>query len=159
MKIRDLRWYIMGCIVLLISFAALSACLYLPVKGKVVNSIQVLSKENLVMNLEFTEEAINNYYNQFINGNYQSIETDFNKTGFIDKMDGNNYVIKEGKDFLHIEGDNTLYVFFYNPNPLMEIGGYIPLTKILEFVEQDVVIFSSTGAIKYNTVTDEPLQY
>ena len=157
MKIRDLRWYIMGCIVLLITFAALSMCLYLPVKGKVVNSIQELSKENLVMNLEFTEEAINNYYNQFINGNYQSIETDFNKTGFIDKMDGNNYVIKEGKDFLHIEGDNTLYVFFYNPNPLMEIGGYIPLTKILEFVEQDVVIFSSTGAIKYNTVTDEPI--
>ena len=80
MKIRDLRWYIMGCIVLLISFCALSMCLYLPIKGKIVNSIKELSKENLVMNLDFTEEAINNYYNQFINGNYQSIETEFNKT-------------------------------------------------------------------------------
>ena len=119
MKIRDLRWYIMGCLVLLISFCALSMCLYLPVKGKIVNSVKELSKENLVMNLEFTEEAINNYYNQFINGNYQSIETEFNKTGYIDKMGGNKYVIKEGKDFLNIEGDNTLYVFFYNENPLM----------------------------------------
>lgn len=157
MKIRDLRWYIMGCVVLLISFAALSMCLYLPLKGKIVNSIQELSKENLNMNLVFTEEAINNYYNQFINGNYQSIETNFNKTGYIDKMDGNKYLIKEGKDFLHIEGDNNLYVFFYNENPSMEIGGYIPLTKVLEFVEQDIAIFSSTGAIKYNTITDEPI--
>ena len=132
-------------------------CLYLPVKGKIVNSVKELSKEKLVMNLDFTEDAINNYYNQFINGNYQSIETKFNKTGYIDKMDGKNYVIKEGKDFLNIEGDNTLYVFFYNDNPLFEIGGYIPLSKVLEFVNQEVVIFSSTGAIKYNTVTEEPV--
>ena len=109
------------------------------------------------MNLEFTSEAIENYYKQFISGNYQSIETNFNKTGYIDKMDGNPYVIKEGKDFLNIEGDNTLYVFFYNEDPTKEIGGYIPLTKILDFTEQEIVIFSSTGAIKYNTVTDEPI--
>ena len=157
MKIRELRWYIMGCIILLITFTTLSMCLYLPVKGKIVTSIQELSKENLVMNLDFAEEAINNYYNQFINGNYQSIETDFNKTGYIDKMAGNKYVIKEGKDFLNIEGDNSLYVFFYNDAPNMEIGGYIPLTKVLEFTNQQVVIFSSTGAIKYNTVTQEPI--
>ena len=95
MKIRDLRWYIMACIVLLFTFVTLSMCLYLPVKGKVETSIQELAKENLVMNLNYTEEAINNYYNQFINGNYQSIETEFNKTGYIDKMGGNRYVIKE----------------------------------------------------------------
>ena len=157
MKIRDLRWYILGCIVLLISFISLSMCLYLPVKGKVVNSIKDLSKENLVMNLDFAEEAINNYYQQFINGNYQSIETDFNKTGYIDKMNGNKYLIKEGKDFLKIEGDNTLYVFFYNENHSMEVGGYIPLSMVLEYIEQDIVIFSSSGAIKYNTITDKKI--
>ena len=86
--------------------------------------------------IDFTEEAIDNYYKQFISGNYQSIETNFNKTGYIDKMNGNKYLIREGKDFLNIEGDNNLYVFFYNENTEMEVGGYIPLTKVLEFVNQ-----------------------
>ena len=155
MKLRDLRWYILASVVLLISFASLAFCLYLPVKGKVVSSMEDLSKETLVANLNFAEEAIDNYYKQFISGNYQSIETNFNKTSYIDKMGGNKYLIKEGKDFLNIEGDNNLYVFFYNDDPNMEIGGYIPLVKVLEFVEQKIIIFSETGAIKYNTASDE----
>lgn len=155
MKLRDLRWYILASVILLVSFASLAFCLYLPVKGRVVSSMEDLSKETLKANLDFTEEAIDNYYKQFISGNYQSIETNFNKTGYIDKMNGNKYLIREGKDFLNIEGDNNLYVFFYNENTEMEVGGYIPLTKVLEFVDQKVIIFSSTGAIKYNTASTE----
>ena len=45
MRIKDLRWYVLTSIVLLISFASLSLCLYLPIKGKVVASIEELSKE------------------------------------------------------------------------------------------------------------------
>ena len=55
-------------------------------------------------------------------------------------MGGNKYLIKEGKDFLNKEGDNTLYVFFYNADPNYEIGGYMPLTTILEYVEQRIVL-------------------
>ena len=155
MRLKDLRWYILTSIILLISFASLSFCLYLPIKGRVVSSMEDLSKETLKANLEFTEDAIENYYKQFITGNYQSIETNFNKTGYIDKMGGNKYLIKEGKDFLNKEGDNTLYVFFYNADPNYEIGGYMPLTTILEYVEQRIVIFSSSGAIKYNTTSTD----
>ena len=155
MKIRDLRWYILASIVLLISFSSLSFCLFLPVKGKVVDTMEYLASESLEANMKFTEEAMENYYKQFINGNYQSIETEFNKTGYIDKMDGKSIAIKEGKDLLRIEGDNSLYVFFYNADPDMEVGGYIPLKDVLSFTEQKIVIFSKTGAIKYNNITTE----
>ena len=154
MRFKDLRWYILACSILLISFIALSLCLFLPVRGKVVNTIEDLAIEQVNANINFTEEAMNNYYKQFISGNYQSIETNFNKTGFIDKMNGNYIVIGEGKDFLGKEGDSSLYVFFYNEDPSKELAGYIPLQNILDFNKQNVVIFSQTGAIKYNSIND-----
>ena len=42
----------------LISFASLSFCLYLPIKGRVVSSMEDLSKETLKANLEFTKDAL-----------------------------------------------------------------------------------------------------
>ena len=44
-RVRDLTWYILSCIVLILSYAAIAVCYYLPVRAKAESSMKVLGYE------------------------------------------------------------------------------------------------------------------
>lgn len=154
MRLRDLRWYILACVILLISYGALAFCFYLPIRAKTVESMQILAQEAVNNDITIAQNEVESYYQRFMNGNFSGLETDFNKTSYKTKMQNKDYLIGTGNEFL---GDNsqTLYVFFCNheTEEVDLMGAYIPLNDILSFSSFDVVLFTETFGIKYNSIT------
>lgn len=157
MRVKDLRWYILACIILLISYAAIAYCFYLPVQAKAIGTMQSLSIEAVNNDIQIAQNSIQSYYQEFVNGNHSGVETEFNKTGFKDKMNGSTIKIAPKKEMIFEETSTELMVFFYNYNALETVspGGYLPLQEILSFTNFKMVLFSKTAGIEFNTVTSE----
>lgn len=158
MRLKDLRWYILASIILLISYAAIGVGFYLPVKAKTISSMQTITEEAITNEVDYATELMDIYYDRFISGDIEKFNTDFNKTGYATKISGNKYMIAEGDYFLN-NADDKLYVFFYNPSATNEtyIGGYIAFENIVKFSTKSILFFNSTDGIKYNTLNDAPI--
>ncbi len=77
MRVRDLRWYILTSIIIIISYAAISFCYYLSIKnGMVENSMKAISQEVAEGRAALVQETVNTYYDMFINDNTDKIYKD-----------------------------------------------------------------------------------
>ena len=155
MRLRDLRWYILSCIVILLSFAAISYAYYLPVRAKTITAMESLTEQAVSNDIVILENEIRSYYSQFENGNFENMVTDFNKTSYKTKMKDKEYMISPGNYF-----DNSLsedlYVFFCNhlEEDVNKMGAYVKLNDLLDFSDFGVVLFNDTAAIKYDSLTN-----
>lgn len=153
-RMKDIRWHILACLILVLSYAAIAYCFYLPVRAKTVASMENLAMEAVDNNIGIIESEIESYHNRFVIGDFNNIETDFNKTSYATKMDGAEYKISTGDYFLN-NGDTSMYVFFYNPNATEDkMGGYIDLAEVINTSEFEVIIFTDASAIKYSTAAE-----
>ena len=67
MRVRDLKWYILASIIIIISYAAVSLCYYLSVKnGLVENSMKAISIEIAEGKVNLIDDKIDNYYDLYI---------------------------------------------------------------------------------------------
>ncbi len=158
MRLRDLRWYLLACIILVISYLAIAFCFYLPVRAKAIQSMETLSLEAAGSDVAILNNEISAYYEQFENQNFTGIETDFNKSSYYNKMEEQKIKIATGNEFFD-NGDTQLYVFFcrYDTEDESILGGSIPLERLLSFSEFKTVVFTSSLTIKHNTITSEPI--
>jgi len=155
MRLKDLRWYILSCIIIVLSYAAIAYCYYLPVKAKTISSIEELTIQAVNNDIRIAENEIRSYYDQFVVRNFADLVTDFNKSSYKTKMKDKEYFISPGNYFDNNLSDD-LYVFFCNHEETDEskIGAYIKLKDIISFSEFDVVVFNDTAAIKYDSLTN-----
>ena len=77
MRVRDLRWYILTSIIIIISYAAISFCYYLSIKnGMVENSMRAIAQEVAEGRAALVQETVNSYYDQFMNDDTDGIYGD-----------------------------------------------------------------------------------
>ena len=63
MRVRDLRWYILGCIIIIVSYAAIAICFYLSISnGKVQTSMMDIGLRAAKEEAKLVEDRIANYY-------------------------------------------------------------------------------------------------
>ena len=66
MRVRDLRYYFLAGVVLIIAYAALAVCYYLSIQnGKVENSMMQLGLETAKVESTTLEERVDSYYNLY----------------------------------------------------------------------------------------------
>ena len=71
MRVRDLRYYFLAGVVLIIAYAALAVCYYLSIRnGKVESSMMKLGLEAAYVESTTVEEKVDSYYNLYY-GFYQ----------------------------------------------------------------------------------------
>ena len=67
MRVRDLRWYILVSIIIIISYAAISFCYYLSIKnGMVESSMKAIAQEIAEGRATLVQDAVDNYYDLYI---------------------------------------------------------------------------------------------
>ena len=67
MRVRDLRWYILTSIIIIISYAAISFCYYLSIKnGMVENSMKAISQEIAEGRATLVQDTIDYYYDLYL---------------------------------------------------------------------------------------------
>lgn len=66
MRVRDLRWYFLAGVILIISYAAMAICYYLSIQnGKVETSMKQLGLEAAKVESTTIEDRLNSYYTMF----------------------------------------------------------------------------------------------
>ena len=82
MRVRDLRYYFLVGVVLIIAYAALAVCYYLSIrKGKVESSMMQLGLEAANVESTTMEEKVDSYYNLYFGDeNNDLVSTDNTKT-------------------------------------------------------------------------------
>ena len=67
MRVRDLRWHIMACIILIASYAGIAVCFYLSIRsGKVQESMKILGLEAVEEVNREVENKISSYYDIYL---------------------------------------------------------------------------------------------
>ena len=67
MRVRDLRWYILASIIIIISYAAMSFCYYLSIKnGMVENSMKAIAQEVAEARSVLVQDVVDEYYEMFV---------------------------------------------------------------------------------------------
>ena len=68
MRVRDLRWYILASIILIISYAAIAVCFYLSISnGKVEGSMKELALRACENEATMINDKLDDYYEMFTN--------------------------------------------------------------------------------------------
>ncbi len=76
MRLKDLRWYIMSCLILIIAYAAIAfVCYNTMVKSRVRNSMAELGKEASGMTATLATTQVNSYYDSFQELGYETYYT------------------------------------------------------------------------------------
>ena len=125
-RLRDLRWYILASVIIIISYAAISLSYYTSIKsGRVEKSMKAISLEVVEAEAQIATDKIESLYQSFIADiNDEMIETgilenchryDKVKTAF-SKTDAN-YIFASMQDLegkkSEIEQANTNYYFYF----------------------------------------------
>ncbi len=67
MRVRDLRWYILISVIIIISYAAISFCYYLSIKnGMVENSMKAIAQEIAEGRASLVQEKVDQVYSDFV---------------------------------------------------------------------------------------------
>ena len=124
MRLKDLRWYIMSCLILIIAYGAIAfVCYNTMVKARVRNSMAELGKEASSMTSTLATTQVNSYYDNFQQVGYETYytitatQTSFkNEDAFNQSVrDGNKFFISVGTDYeLKTEYDATLTYYVVN---------------------------------------------
>ena len=64
MRVRDLRWYILACIILIASYAGIAICFYLSISnGKVESSMKELGLKACENEVQLVEDKLDEFLN------------------------------------------------------------------------------------------------
>lgn len=161
MRLRDLRWYILASIILIVSYAAIAVCYYLPVRAKAENSMKVLGLEATENVVEIATSEANALYDIFMNDS-TFIDTKFNQSYLSGKFYAKNFekgerriIIARDNEFVYQSSNTSYYFYFLNDEDLC---GRVSLQDIFSFLsntEEQLVNFNifvhdKAGAIYYN---------
>ena len=74
MRVRDLRWYFLAGVILIISYAAMAICYYLSIQnGKVETSMKQLGLEAAKWEAQTIEDRLSSYYEVFMSDEADSL--------------------------------------------------------------------------------------
>ena len=74
MRVRDLRWYFLAGVILIISYAAMAVCYYLSIRnGKVETSMKQLGLEAARIEAQTVEDRLSSYYDVFLSDEADSL--------------------------------------------------------------------------------------
>ena len=106
MRLKDLRWYIMSCLILIISYAAIAfVCYNTMVQARVRNSMAELGKEASNMSSTLSTTLVNSYYDSFQQLGFETYYTiSATRTTIIDK-NSYDYAVQKGTSFYTLEND------------------------------------------------------
>lgn len=175
MRIKDLRWHILICIIIIISYAAISLCYYLSVKnGKVETSMKSISMEVTKSREVEIQNKIEDYYELYIkdeNNSLTKMSEDDEEERVFEKCKTQNMLLNkfsavEGKKILIAKDsifnpqtssttrqDPNYYVYFQKDNEDSKLTVRIPITKIATFESYNTLLFedSSVGNFIYSS--------
>jgi EAL domain-containing protein (putative c-di-GMP-specific phosphodiesterase class I)/GGDEF domain-containing protein len=154
MRLKDLRWHILGCVILIISYLAIAFCYYLPIRSKAEESMKVLAHEAIEIEKELAYEKINSYYQTFLIDS-DTLDTDFNQTGLkgkFDNLEGDKIIFSQDKLFV-FQSINTSYYFYF----LNDEGkcGRLSLNELFGESNFDVYAYAAGGSIYYTNTEFE----
>ncbi len=145
MRLKDLRFHILFCLILIVSYAAIAVSFYLSISsGKVEASMKELGLEKSTASVELFNETIKSYdriYQADISGEnsvFKPLATQASEESFSNILEGEpKVIIAQASSFeadilTGLEQDNNYYVYFYNPNRTTNKISRILLKDILD---------------------------
>lgn len=150
MRLRDLRWYILFSVILILSYAAIAVCYYLPVRAKAENSMKVLGLEAVLNTAGIAEEKANALYDTFM-ADAESIDTDFNQSYLIAKFEAKfndasqetrRIILARDNDFVFQSADTRYYFYFLRSED--NLCGRISLEDLFSFLKSSPEASEST---------------
>lgn len=170
MRLRDLRWYILASVIIIISYAAIAVCYYVPIRAKAESSMKVLGLEATENVAQMAEAEVNSLYDAYLMGTFDEEKmTVVNLTAVESKFRNvpegeRKIVLAQHKQFTNsLSSDTKYYFYFLNDKADVTTCAMISLESILECVydvssEQnifDTFVYSKDGTIYYeNTGND-----
>lgn len=169
MRVRDLRWYILASIILIVSYAAIAFCYYLPVKAKAEQSMRVLGSEAVVNTINVAEERVNALYDAYMIDASVVDTTSFEQHDYFYSYfvnipaDERKIVLAKDSEFINASNNNYSFYFYRMKDNLM---GRISFSQIFEFLDKnnpenedflvfDTFTFDRDGVIYYNNIGSE----
>ncbi len=170
MRLRDLRWYILASIILIISYAAIAVCYYLPVRAKTESSMKVLGLEATVNVANMAEEKLNALYDSFLINDTVADTTsfdqqpyfvaEFEKQGF--EAGQRKIIMAKDSDFIGIPSSKYSFYFFRDSDGLC---GRVPFEEFFIFLNKeldneqerifDTYVYAKDGTIYYSNTDSE----
>ena len=104
MRLKDLRWYILASVILILSYAAIAVCYYLPIRAKAESSMKVLGLEATDNISMIATSKANAIYDSFMKDDLV-VDTSFNQTALEGKFDAKGFKDNERKIILARDKD------------------------------------------------------
>ena len=178
MRLRDLRWYILAAVVLLVSYAAVAFCFYLSIRsGKVENSMKELGLEVVESQNKIVNEKINYYYDLYIKDVSNELVYDYrashDNTKVFERLGNHQQSLKSKFSGLDVavvyeeawtfeptvveEGvpvrDTNYYFYFGKQVTDTEyLVTRISATNFFSFIKDQIVVFNDEGIITFENV-------
>lgn len=169
MRLKDLRWYILASVILILSYAAIAVCYYLPIRAKAESSMKVLGLEATDNISMIATSKANAIYDSFMKDDLV-VDTSFNQTALEGKFDAKGFkdnerkiILARDKDFVFNSVDTSYYLYFFKDQTSR--CGRLSLEELFKFVVIDeqinncsIYIYDKDGTIFYdNTHSDYKL--
>lgn len=161
MRLRDLKWYILFCLVLVIAYAAIAFCYYLPVRSKAEESMKVLAKEAIQVQVELANEEILAAKEAFLLDPL-TLDTNFNQTGLkaVFAEAGVDMIFARERDFItFLPESEDYYFYFYNfdyeSDSRTGICGKLPLSSLFDNTQFNCYAFNDMGEMFYTNTEFE----
>jgi len=175
-RLRDLKWYILASIIVIISYAAISLCYYLSVKsGKVEQSMKAISLEIAQGEIITAQEKIDSLYELYVsdtnntlieNGTLTVCSSQNGLASKFKDIEGSKYIFEREYTMIpniFVGAPDTNYYFYFlkeddselaflNGDDSKTLCARISASKFFEYMGYDFVIFDSTsvGTIGYS---------
>lgn len=164
MRLRDLRWYILACIILIISYAAIAVCYYLPVRAKAESSMKVLGLEATVNTAKLAEERINALYDSFmVDETVVDTESFTQQPYFVAEFERHGFAENERKiliakdsDFIGIPSSAYSFYFYRESDGLC---GRLTLEELFSFLTTETEEGISASFTTYMYAKDGTIYY
>ena len=138
MRLKDLRWHILMCAILIISYLAIAFCYYLPIRSRAEESMKVLAKEAIAVESDLAIQKINSYYEAFLVDS-SVLDTSHNQTG-------KKIIFAQDKQFVFHSVNTSYYFYFLNDKGEC---GRLGLSELFSESEFDVYTYTAGGALYY----------
>ena len=118
MRVRDLRWHILACIILIFSYAGIAICFYLSISsGKVQDSMKILGLEAVEEVKNEIENKVDSYFDIFTSNKNDSLvyetgaeSTEGKKFELFATQDNDTISTKLRANGLTLNGENSGFV-------------------------------------------------
>lgn len=167
MRLKDLKWYILASVILIISYAAIAICYYVPIRAKAESSMKILGLEATENVSEIASSKVNSLYDAYMvdasvceNVALTAVESKFRNVAEGQRK----IVFAQHKQFTNnLSSDTNYYFYFLNSNLENPICGRVSASSIFEFLSNpdqndnifDTYVYSKDGTIYFeNTGND-----